>query len=1276
MKQLRFYRFTPLILVGIINLIVPRALCQEGAVTTVEGEVNHGENLIKWLRKHGGVVNDKIEIRRADPSDPTSRFGMFTNGDIRKREILLVIPRGCLITDVPRNEASNMVVEDDDEEDDDEEDDDEEDDDEKDDHEWDEEEEDEEEEREDVEEEEEDDDEDIEEKIDDVYQCATIRNLITEMRLGDDSYYAPYVNYLLAEPWGQLPSSWSVQGKRLLNNILHSTKRPLPPLDPMNWENVWSNYCSNGSKDPFEVNASLMVAQRSWDDILIPVFDMMSHRNGKWLNTESSSVHDETTDITVKAKRPIYTGGEIYTSYNMCEDCGNRAYDYGTPEILRDYGFVEQYPQRYIFPDAVGFEIDDEDADSGSLSLSWIDEEPNYDDISLLKNVQHTMAELAKTLLLTPSTAIPDNEIATIRQYHEDLTKATNLALETAYVDDEACSTEEQNCVVPSTRYGDLMQDKEINYSELVCGNMDENLEFEDYQDLETIKSPYQHLGFKHHPKTNDVCFDLDETCQICGNYRPHYHEMSVHYAARYLEKVGRALFVGGGDSMLLYELLQYPSIELIVGLELDQTVPRSSFKYFGTQPHWDNDKVEWWFGDATKSLTILPKDYFGSFDMVLVDLSETVMSLSVTKKLDVMKALSLLLKPDGVMLKNEVYFEEMGDIFEHTLQYWYYDVPVICSQSMVIGSNSINFVRQENLTDHNVHNLLIGPLDYDRHFELYHDYAWHPENREKNCVRENDELEQVPLRQTDSPGIIMIVEAEDTSVTVDSIDEMEELLTKTLSHASFNVISTFMPETDEDNVVIVVMKEGYVVSHFWPDNNYCGFDVYLWSSFSKQEILKKTLLLAVGSKSSSSFRIVTSGMFGMGTWKDDFGERGPRRTLLCNSPENTVHESGTNSDTMQIIVEEEMKALEESATVLVVCGLKSSLSCSALETLEKMDNVEQVIDVWSCPDVNEFAKDSSMQLYFCERNLLELLNKRLVNNKKLDAIIFDSTSSYSMGQILVRVFTNLKTRFDLLAKDPKILAISYNVKDEWRSILVNRFRTDIFEIDPVFKVDVLFKGTDSNIYVQSVVTDEKNIAVKNLRHVLTAIEKRSGVHANVEEILGGGPIYEEEFTPTRVYTSDDYDQTSQLDQWSSQLPLGYQAILQLEVQGATKIHLNVNKVKVALEQTLSLVSSIKHNSSTAQVKEISNIGDGCLLIALWSGCRVIVIWDGRKRVGINLTTNEENFEYTSKFQEAFINQIPSLKAVLCDEHPRGYGKVVNFLKDIEDEEYPEPVWA
>jgi spermidine synthase len=119
---------------------------------------------------------------------------------------------------------------------------------------------------------------------------------------------------------------------------------------------------------------------------------------------------------------------------------------------------------------------------------------------------------------------------------------------------------------------------------------------------------------------------------------------------------------------MLLNEFTKYPSLELIVGLELDQRVTRGSYKHHGTQPHFDQDRVEWWFGDATKSLLMLPKSYFGTFDLVIVDLSETIMSEKVTEELDVLDMLTLLLQPDGIMLKNEFYFGKFKQMFSHSV--------------------------------------------------------------------------------------------------------------------------------------------------------------------------------------------------------------------------------------------------------------------------------------------------------------------------------------------------------------------------------------------------------------------------------------------------------------------------------------------------------------------------------------------------------------------------------------------------------------------------------
>jgi len=62
--------------------------------------------------------------------------------------------------------------------------------------------------------------------------------------------------------------------------------------------------------------------------------------------------------------------------------------------------------------------------------------------------------------------------------------------------------------------------------------------------------------------------------------------------------------------------------------MELDQQVVRSSFKNLGTLPHFDRKEVQWWFSDAAKSLQMLPKEYYGTFDLVLIDLQTIVVSI------------------------------------------------------------------------------------------------------------------------------------------------------------------------------------------------------------------------------------------------------------------------------------------------------------------------------------------------------------------------------------------------------------------------------------------------------------------------------------------------------------------------------------------------------------------------------------------------------------------------------------------------------------------------
>jgi len=636
----------------LIQRILPAAAALVAALSlqgtnaaTIGADEKHSAALIAWLRSNKGYFNPKLEMRRVDPDDPNSHFGMFANQKIQADHLMLRVPSSLILGSGDDDEEITAMM------------------------------------------------------------CGLVRNLHKQLVLKDESEYAPYVKYLLeTQPPGQLPSAWSDEGKDLLMKVLgddkYTTKigyenlrengdlglnNKLPPADPIGWiEHEWYKDCG-GSNDPLEEYAALLVVQRCWDDILIPVFDMMSHRNGLWLNTYSNNVH-QGEDVKVRAKRDIEEGEEIYTTYNFCEDCGARKLSYGTPEILRDYGFVEQMPQSWIFPDIdLGFRIDelednDEDGAPKYALMEWIEREPDEDDVAMLKvHVGHVMDTKATTLSSRKDYAdVPQREWDIIVQFIDAMELAINTALDSFYQAEgrDSC-IEEGTCTASLSRYADLETPyqtvQEEYYSKMTC---DIDTQFEVFDDgtfveIDSFKSQYQQINFLYNSENRDTCMDLDDTIQICDSYRPHYHEMGVHYTARFLPEnsVKRVLFVGGGDSMLLHEVLKYPTLELVVGLEIDQKVTRGCFKHFGTQPHFDDDRVEWWFGDASKSLLMLPKDYFGSFDLVLVDLSETVMSFKVTEKLDVLEALTLLLKPDGIFVKNEVYFSTFQTMFPYSAQ-------------------------------------------------------------------------------------------------------------------------------------------------------------------------------------------------------------------------------------------------------------------------------------------------------------------------------------------------------------------------------------------------------------------------------------------------------------------------------------------------------------------------------------------------------------------------------------------------------------------------------
>lgn len=339
------------------------------------------DDIISWVRSKGGTFSDKVEIKR----HPMGYMGVFAKNDIAAKESLFQIPKECYIQIF--EEAVDPDVE-------------------------------------------EEDSASNAKHHDNV--CKLAHKLMDEMKLGEKSEYAPYIAYLKTQKRGQLPANWSQAGKDALRKIA------VPGSQIVDWIDL--NFKQRGciGDDPFEEHMVEMTVQRGFDTALIPIWDMVNHDNAK-INTENDSMHDE-DGMKVRASRDIQAGEEIYATYDECVDCGETKEYWGTPEILRDFGFVEGTARRWVFADQeIWFEI--QHSEDGKLEVNFDDEEDYYDDdyygipdknqIQFLKNELHRLNEVGK-IVLGEQGEIPDSEWTNIQLLHSAAVTDILAAIEAA----------------------------------------------------------------------------------------------------------------------------------------------------------------------------------------------------------------------------------------------------------------------------------------------------------------------------------------------------------------------------------------------------------------------------------------------------------------------------------------------------------------------------------------------------------------------------------------------------------------------------------------------------------------------------------------------------------------------------------------------------------------------------------------------------------------------------------------------------------------------------
>jgi len=434
--------------------------------------IDHAQSQVDWLKANGGYFNPKIVFRHLDPDDPTSSpSGLFVDGDVAEGEVLMIIPHKCLLKSSEEDETLQST-------------------------------------------------------------CDTVRNLVSQYKLGEKSHYWPYVRYVMDDRHrGDLPSEWSKEGKELLESIIPA--EALPGFNATDASFVRECEADPNEEEvgPLQEFSHLAVLRRSWDDLMVPVLDMVNHRNGRWTNIESNSAH-EGKDIRVYATRDIEAGEQLHISYNECTDCHiddfSYAHTYTLPYIMKDYGFVEQLPQRWNFDSSwIMFEVDevvDEDGENtGALEVIWFSDPPEFNGRHFLRGQLRRLQRMYNDVLARAALLESDHEKRVIVNFYDALSTALDVAIisSTAISQEEeeadgsnaTCTAEgngEETCSVSSQPYDDLLEapygvDYVLDFCDFSAAH-----DRERYDVVEEYQSHYQRLTYGYSKEDDDTCLYLD----------------------------------------------------------------------------------------------------------------------------------------------------------------------------------------------------------------------------------------------------------------------------------------------------------------------------------------------------------------------------------------------------------------------------------------------------------------------------------------------------------------------------------------------------------------------------------------------------------------------------------------------------------------------------------------------------------------------------------------------------------------------------------------------
>ena len=1095
--------------------------------------------------------------------------------------------------------------------------------------------------------------------------CHTIDVVNREMEKGYDSGYWPFMDYLRLK-MSRIPGFWTKEGIDLFQLLIGNNLPPRQIREDVQFEGLsfYENICNMKDKATFEAsNTAKYVYYKHLFGAMVPFYDLYNHRNGKWLNTKISFAE---TGFYIEAERNIQLGEQIYISHNMCNICQHEMDNFvGTPNLFLRHGFVEPLPQRWELGEKLKFDL--LQTNEGELELNWYSNEkrPTYNDVSFLLDEIERLQNFPRTIqsFLKMRGEVDKIELGIIREYHVALETVIQKAIESS--EPLSLSSDDVKIYDMDEQYWrDNMvtcKDEYLNYTSFLV---------EEDENFEVHYSQYQRMSFFENLDTRNKCLELDGRLQICSSYRSHYHEPFVHFPAVFIPSVRRVVFIGGGDSMLLHEVLKYKDIELIVGLELDQKVVRQSFKHFFSSPHFDDDRVEWWFGDATKTLNILPKEYFGSFDLVLVDLAETVMSFTITQDLNMLNALALLAKPDGIFVKNEHYIHDLKKIFDYTIELYVSNNPMICDQHFAIGSNRIDFLEPhfEKMKENKIHTLLYKPLDdINSHYGIISEYS-------SNNIRRDGECESRKGTNDDSfvgpnVGVFMAIDAENVIMNNAEPSEIGEVLTKTIEGEDLTILSIHSHILDtKRSIYVLVMKEGYIVAHSWVEHSFFAFDIQLWAAFYKLHQIKLSLLGNMNANNWQTYRIVVGGIGGTESWEFDRKTIGPRNVNMddCDHNKMPVHEQLLRQN-QSLVLEKSLSILDLNSAVVVLCGRQSETSCQSLDTMSNNSHFTEVIVLLPCQDNRKDSASNSNEaarifhLFICRDDMERKFQYIVSKIGKVQNVVVDQFASESSIKRLMEVLRRRQLRTSLFHSSLKFIVPMFQQSNEFRKSILPKIRLSLFkESSTLTEISV---GDTMNFFEIGFLGTGSTNFFAAMDGITKWITEQTGIESKISKMKGNVIKFQNQFDAMKN-SIDDYDYIPAINQYIDQHPLASQNIFQLRIDNSKAVEniqtLTLDDLQNALE------ASIPSSLSIIETSVHHKIGDGAIILYILIEGHIVCIWDGIASVDLNILTYDEDINHKEIIVEPFRRLVPQLNLILHDEQPRGMKRVVNFKKDIK----------